>query len=519
MKTTTYWLLLPILFLSCESTATKEETNNTTNTEQYDKPTAEASPKVSQQNNENSIVEQADIDKNAPKNDQITEVLNKLDSIYASVPYFTAMEEPRLFMVSNLKHRDETEHFSGQHKYGLVDDRLEKVLEIDFDKIYNPNLTIKDCMEVRKGRFVGLYNFVTGELMPPRFKYIVPSHATPSAVAYGYADWKWYEINNADLSSVNEVDFSPVNIFQSLSFDVRQIHGNLYVHNHQMYDIELGKGMVVTPTYLEHLEVLPEYIPKIMLSSQQNSVEMGTEEAKIKTEAKRSLSDRLIAFMVNVYEQGIEGRSYVSDRETLVIYNQEIDRLNSISLIEKSFLQQICDDESFKFIDNQLVELISGSGGHARMKEERRYDFGTYYKYYAISSNGEIVELNSNRYFDFTKFVEIDSSYFKGCFGLFAPSNDQNDYNAYVSQHLTIEDLDVMRNEIFAEYGYIFKSKKWQKYFSALPWYKPRYENVDDQLTEIDKANIKVILKAKEFMKGKESEIVGRTTSIFAVAG
>ena len=43
-----------------------------------------------------------------------------------------------------------------------------------------------------------------------------------------------------------------------------------------------------------------------------------------------------------------------------------------------------------------------------------------------------------------------------------------------------------MRNEIFAEYGYRFKSEDWSNYFSQKSWYSPRYDDVNDQLTEID---------------------------------
>ncbi|MBC7451691.1 MAG: YARHG domain-containing protein, partial [Cytophagales bacterium] len=51
-----------------------------------------------------------------------------------------------------------------------------------------------------------------------------------------------------------------------------------------------------------------------------------------------------------------------------------------------------------------------------------------------------------------------------------------------MSDHVTINDLDLMRNEIYAEYGLIFTSPKWQEYFSTKEWYKPLYTNVDARL-------------------------------------
>lgn len=62
-------------------------------------------------------------------------------------------------------------------------------------------------------------------------------------------------------------------------------------------------------------------------------------------------------------------------------------------------------------------------------------------------------------------------------------------------RHFSKEKLRLMRNEIFARHGYIFKAKDLQEYFSKQDWYKPLHNNVDDKLTDIDKNNIKLINK------------------------
>ncbi|MEO8513723.1 MAG: YARHG domain-containing protein [Ignavibacteria bacterium] len=54
-------------------------------------------------------------------------------------------------------------------------------------------------------------------------------------------------------------------------------------------------------------------------------------------------------------------------------------------------------------------------------------------------------------------------------------------------------DLKIMRNEIFARHGYIFKSEEMRSYFSYEKWYTPRYENVDDMITDVEKKNIELI--------------------------
>jgi hypothetical protein len=55
-----------------------------------------------------------------------------------------------------------------------------------------------------------------------------------------------------------------------------------------------------------------------------------------------------------------------------------------------------------------------------------------------------------------------------------------------------------MKNEIYADYGYQFKDKRWQMVFGDMPKYgtdadgntKPGLATVDDSLTDIDKYNI-----------------------------
>lgn len=68
-------------------------------------------------------------------------------------------------------------------------------------------------------------------------------------------------------------------------------------------------------------------------------------------------------------------------------------------------------------------------------------------------------------------------------------------YNQEELKALDRNELDIMRNEIFADHGYIFKTEKWQEYFKEKDWYNPRYEDVSDKLSVIEKINIENILK------------------------
>ena len=60
-------------------------------------------------------------------------------------------------------------------------------------------------------------------------------------------------------------------------------------------------------------------------------------------------------------------------------------------------------------------------------------------------------------------------------------------------------ELKIMRNEIFARYGYKFiEGGTMDKYFSHKDWYRGDYDNVDDFLTPIEKHNINLIQKCEK---------------------
>jgi hypothetical protein len=68
-------------------------------------------------------------------------------------------------------------------------------------------------------------------------------------------------------------------------------------------------------------------------------------------------------------------------------------------------------------------------------------------------------------------------------------------------EYMSPLDLRIVRNEIFARYSYIFKSKDLQDYFAKTDWYKPLLENVDKYLTVKEKQNIDSLKKYESINK------------------
>jgi len=82
------------------------------------------------------------------------------------------------------------------------------------------------------------------------------------------------------------------------------------------------------------------------------------------------------------------------------------------------------------------------------------------------------------------------------------PLCSQRKYH-YLSEYLLTEEslkdvslgeLQYMRNEIFASYGYIFKKSPFNKFFNACKWYTPKLDSVPiDLLSDIEHSNVQLL--------------------------
>jgi hypothetical protein len=447
----------------------------------------------------------------------VREDIKNLDKQYPSVPFYTLLEDNKYFVVSDARRNFYDEHFNGQLSYGLLDQHYAVVLPMEFQKIHNPNMTLRGCLEVKKGDKTGLYNFETKQLLPPQFDYIYPDKEADYLSAYGLKGGQWFKINS-DLTTGRATDFNPTAYLKNLSFSLDETKGTMmYKSYNEQYpnDMGSGRGMVVIPSYLDHAALFERSYYDNFILPQQDRFAAGTKSAKISKTSEKSITDRVMSFFVSVFEEGVDARGYEMNTTKLVVYNSENKQLTSTELGTLTQSDYFCREADYRFVNDSIVETRLNTRGNF-------YRFETQYKYHQVSKEGKLTELVSNRYFDFTKFIEIDESYFQGCYGnpmSEEESEDQEDYNFWQTTHLTIEELDIMRNEIFAEYGYRFTTEKWQKYFSAQSWYAPRYDDVNDLLTEIDKANLKTILRVKESMIGREEEVLNKEAAIYYAAG
>ncbi len=114
----------------------------------------------------------------------------------------------------------------------------------------------------------------------------------------------------------------------------------------------------------------------------------------------------------------------------------------------------------------------------------------------------EIVDINEEKGFDDLEDTHTNKTYTpsdenSNIFGKYPEASTRYLKSNYIS-HLSKWELKIMRNEIFARYGYVFKTDEMSNYFNNIGWYrdiqKLDYNNdASNLLTDIEKKNIKLI--------------------------
>ena len=66
-------------------------------------------------------------------------------------------------------------------------------------------------------------------------------------------------------------------------------------------------------------------------------------------------------------------------------------------------------------------------------------------------------------------------------------------------ENMMKEDLEFMRNEIFARHGFCFKKKHLRQQFENEEWYVPNTVDIKGHLTEIEKKNIEMIKRYEKY--------------------
>jgi hypothetical protein len=234
----------------------------------------------------------------------------------------------------------------------------------------------------------------------------------------------------------------------------------------------------------------------------------------------------LEASFYSIRDYFLGGRGEFYDKKNVVI----IDKKNNRVLTQDigidytpgdggAVLKGLCDVNNIKVINDSLYEVKAGAVLWVELYDSTKtIEGGPYYHYLAVKNN-KLVELPDNRNFGFTKYIKMDDSYLNNCYNLLIGSGNEKQMQKKTINQITPEMLRYMKNEIFADYAYQFKDKRWQYLFEdgINPVYnehksnnKPNNASVDDSLTVIDKYNINWINQKLKGTKAPQNTIAAK---------
>ena len=191
-----------------------------------------------------------------------------------------------------------------------------------------------------------------------------------------------------------------------------------------------------------------------------------------------------------VYFYGIsEGESIV----TLAIENDKIDLQVSNSGSEIYYNGQFAGWE--RNIENYTNISINGNKFYSDQSDG---EFVTYKGIKCLKLEKPPIDLYDEKY----ELGEINrkpkETYFSGNY----ISTKFELLNSQKLQSVSLQELKIMRNEIFARYGYKFKDGgQMNEYFKNQDWYTTSNLDINNCLTTIEKANIEIIKKIEKEKK------------------
>jgi hypothetical protein len=158
-------------------------------------------------------------------------------------------------------------------------------------------------------------------------------------------------------------------------------------------------------------------------------------------------------------------------------------------------ISALAESLSYSFINDSIIEVEENK---EIVKDSSLYDHETYWMK-RDTSFWDVETVSCTTY----KYLILDS---KLKVHVYKPNSNICQERMYkeVSQRVlpnkklkeySKRELRIMRNEIFAAYGYKFKSKDLRDYFTATTWYEPKYDDVTTKLSQVERLNIAAIIK------------------------
>ncbi len=424
---------------------------------------------------------------------------SQLKTRYDSVLWFEHIDNKTFYYV--IKGRlnehfywDEDQYAKEAHQYkmGLVNPDLKEIIPPEYDLVHNIGGTIDGLVEVEMNGKKGLYNLQGKNVVVVIYDQIIPLNDDNNLALLRKDDNYFYF--KRDSTVTDKIDgFKITDILPKIKGlgDSYTISDKSSKNIMEFNSRENFTTMVVTPSYLTDLQLLPKFM------NFQNPLRHEPEDEAGDGEGSNSLSVKFDgarkedgnwfeSAFYSVIDDYLGARSGLYETKRVLLVDKKQNRINGFASGDYfgnaeggGPISGACGENYLRAINDTLFEFKTTS---VLDQSALGLHEGPYYHYLHFQ-NGRLVALQCNRIFACTKFVKMDDSYLNGCFVL----DDKNTID-----HLTKEMLQYMKNEIYASYGYQFKSEKWTEAFGGRfdRYDGPKNINVNDSLTDIEKYNI-----------------------------
>jgi hypothetical protein len=423
----------------------------------------------------------------------------------------------------NIYRKDTTKD---DYKIGLVGPDLKEIIPVNYTLIHNISGTFPNLIEVENGNNKGFFDLNGKEVVQVKYSSIYPIEDENNLAVL--KDNQDYYYLKKDFTISEKVNLKLTDFFSKIK-DLKTAY-NLKDKAPKFiteYNSRSNNGAIyLPPSYLVDLNLVNKELDFINPLRKKNTSGDSEEEEDVHTqylitpaEKNKNEDNWFEASFYSVRDYFLGGRAEFYDVKKLVLIDKKHDKIYQQSIpinmtdYEGSTLPEgACNINSIRTLNDTLFEVKASVLFDFNLYDSTKYvSGGPDYSYFSIK-NGKLSKLNNNSRFGFTKYVKMDDSYLRGCYEITISSNNYKNHQTKTIETITPEMLRYMKNEIYADYRYQFKDKRWERVFAYMEDHygfdneKPLNVAVDDSLTEIDKYNINWI--SQKLKGGKTSSKV-----------
>jgi hypothetical protein len=434
----------------------------------------------------------------------------QLKAKYDSVIWFAHVKKQTYFYVVKGKwdFYGNLDDSAKPYQMGLVGPNQKEIVPLEYDLIHNIGDAFENIVEVEQRGKKGFINLQGIIVVPVAYDhiYLVKDAEHLAALKKG-DDFYWlkkdFSISEKVEIKISEIlpilklagsftisDFgAPDNITE---FNSREMHGSIYI----------------PPSYLAEMKLMP--VIQCFKNPTRKMVEFfdaSTNYIVNQNTAQDNSDNWFTATFYNIRDYFLGGRAEFYDKKDVVIVDKRKNKIfaadirTSVDETDDIIVDPACDISNIRALNDSLFEVKTGGSFYTQLYDSTTViESGILYHYFMVE-NDKLVELPNHRAFGYTKYVKMDDSYLNSCYVLSASSVTGSEVKKKSIKQLTPEMLRYIKNEIYADYRYQFKDKRWKNVFSYITGdYENGYgekvpvnANVDDSLTLIDKYNVNFI--------------------------